>query len=48
MIFDEYKTYNWIEKIKDKRKKILNAEKHKDIVLLDANSFAFLVYRFSK
>jgi len=23
MIFDEYKTYNWIEKIKDKRKKYL-------------------------
>ena len=42
MIFDEYKTYNWIEKIKDKRKEILNAEKHKDIVLLDANSFEFL------
>lgn len=41
MIF-EYTSNNWIERIKDRRKEILNANKNKDLTEIRANSFEFI------
>ena len=41
MIF-EYTSANWIDRVKDNRKEILNAEKAKDIQRFEANDFEFI------
>ena len=41
MIF-EYTSANWIDRVKDNRKEILNAEKAKDIQKFEANDFEFI------
>ena len=41
MIF-EYTSNNWIDRVKDNRKEILNAEKAKDLQRFEANDFGFI------